>query len=762
MAKVVHPIESFDTQANGSVYYKDGIVIDDLRNIGPGIYSSWKYDFANGRQIFRAKSDDKIYERRLVKDLKGNPMWTGWMEIPDAEIHGIQAIAVNSGPLKLPNSDGALKLEITPALLKVFTRDETLEVIDQKMLDYEKSRSDYVVWPGDDPTGKLTPKEVLQREFPTGGYIGTLYIVAKSPTAPDGSYATQWIWNVIRKNPTTGEKTYDWVQVGGGDGTSAYVTFEDLHAHTDDKVVHVTQANKDAWNKVVADFITHNNNASIHVTQANKDTWNVHVADKVIHVTQVDKDKWNAYQTNKANQSDFVDHVNDMVPHITSQERDSWNRKLDEIPGGDRRWIGEANEWHEAFEQVEYDPNTYTYLAYEIPPIQNINSRVFEIVPNFDTTNFPTWSEFFRVLDVAKSTVKGVQLTFKGIDTRGIDCFFHTDEVGRKSPLINSATTYFPVWDIGQREFKKLYLEFLGDIPTSRPTIQGLKVVITYEKAGKIIIGDSVEPVPGKRLQVDVIGRPGSTLLYNGVPVDPAAGTTWDKIHGDIQSNAALMTIIKNQADGKLSLAPATNERWEVTQEDVWVKSLAQTKGQVNYDYGPVRLMDVTAIIPHGGVVVSGLKATVFNPIPGDQQVLNVRFQIEHVSSAETSQGMYFMTDNPKIGRSHILDGFTSDYEWNIPIVYTLGNLETFDKIIAYAVGGPGSALRQANGLTIEAHSITFTGVEVGETGKTLTLHSIPGKKDSIDINGTTLDTYFHERVPTLDWTWPPRVVPAP
>ena len=749
MAKVVHPIEAFDTQANGSVYYKDGIVLDDLRNIGPGVYSSWKYDFTNGRQVFRASKDDKIYEKRLVKDLRGNPQWTGWMEIPDAEARGIQAIAVNSGPLRLPNSDGALKLEITPALLKVFTRDETISLMEQRILDYEKSRSDYIEWPVEDDEGKLTPRQVLEMAFPAGGYRGTLYIVAKSPSASEDSFATQWLWNAVWTNKHTGERTFDWIQVNGGDYSNAFVMYEDFRGHTDDKVIHVEQTDKDRWNEASENAFEA---LDILPTKADLNDYLDHKESNDEHVRGEDRGRWNGMTPN----TNFVEHVNDFVPHITAQERGHWNNKLDNIPGGSLRYLGEAQDWAVAFEQVNPGERK-SYVAYSFPGIQNINSRVHEILPNFDTSNFPVWSEFFRQIEVQKGIVVSIQLTFEGIETKGMDCYFRTDDPGRLSGVINSAVQYFPIWDLGQKKFNRLFLEFMGDFPAStRPNITNLRIVITYDEAGQIVIGDTQEETPDKRLQVNVIGKPGSTLLYNGEPVDPRAGTTWDKIHGDIMGNDALMTIIKNQGDTKLSRGPATPRRWEITNSDVWVESLAQIRNQESFNY-TIDLGHVTALVPHGGMIFEGIAERLRN-IPSDQLIVSISLWIDHMSSAESAQGCFFMTDNPLLGRSHSVFGFTSSFQWNIPIVYNnSNNFERFDKILVYSVADSQSALRQANRLRLRINTMTFTGVEVGRLGKTLTLYSKPDDIGSIDINGTPLDVYFHERVVLEDWVWPPR-----
>ncbi len=124
----INPLGQFVEQKNGTVYYREGL-LEDAPEFGPGIYQSWRYNFDAGRQVFKAQANGKIYEKRLIKDQYGTPKWTGWLEIPDAESRGVNAIAINDKPLQLPNSDGAIKLAITPESINAYTREETYDLI---------------------------------------------------------------------------------------------------------------------------------------------------------------------------------------------------------------------------------------------------------------------------------------------------------------------------------------------------------------------------------------------------------------------------------------------------------------------------------------------------------------------------------------------------------------------------------------------------------------------------------------------------------
>lgn len=68
---------------------------------------------------------------------------------------------------------------------------------------------------------------------------------------------------------------------------------KDLETHVNDKAIHVTQTDKDNWNK--------------KVDSSDLTKYDTHISDTAIHVTQSDKDKWNGM-----NKCYFVDNVSDL------------------------------------------------------------------------------------------------------------------------------------------------------------------------------------------------------------------------------------------------------------------------------------------------------------------------------------------------------------------------------------------------------------------------------------------------------------------
>jgi hypothetical protein len=105
-----------------------------------------------------------------------------------------------------------------------------------------------------------------------------------------------------------------------------------LNAHVVDNTIHITAAERAAWNLVIIDFAAHAANGAIHVTAAQKIVWdnvvadfNTHATDTTIHVTTADKASWNAMTP----LSTFNLHDTNTTRHITATERATWNAKLD-------------------------------------------------------------------------------------------------------------------------------------------------------------------------------------------------------------------------------------------------------------------------------------------------------------------------------------------------------------------------------------------------------------------------------------------------
>lgn len=79
----------------------------------------------------------------------------------------------------------------------------------------------------------------------------------------------------------------------------------DLTSHTGNTTVHITAAERAAWNEHKAD-------TTAHITASERTAWDAHKANTTVHVTGDEKEAWN-------------DHIEDTTAHITADERTGWS-----------------------------------------------------------------------------------------------------------------------------------------------------------------------------------------------------------------------------------------------------------------------------------------------------------------------------------------------------------------------------------------------------------------------------------------------------
>jgi hypothetical protein len=738
MAKIIYPQEVFDKGENGVVFYKDGIVNDDLRQLGPGILESWRYDFDAGRQIFRAEGQGEnegiIYERRLTKDTYGNPQWSGWMEIPSSEARGVQAIAINAGPLKLPNSEGAIKLEIHPGTINAFTKGETNNLIDQKLNDFQTAHSKFVPWPATDPEGHLTPKQVLEQAFPEGGYTEVVYTVAKIPGSGPDKITTQWIWDISKYGPD-GTPVYDWLQVSSGGIKDVFVTWSSFEAHVDNQDIHTTAAKQTLWNEASVRSIENTEALTTKADQTSLDTTNDALA-----AVQEQSDSTDANLEQLT--ADVNEHVNDEVRHVTIEDKAYWNNKLDSLPNNEKRVVGQLEQWVPAFEQLELGAEQTT-IAFQNTGAISVEKQSFIIAHDWDTD--------FRNLRLQEAIVEGVELSFASMNTQHLDLTIRTEEVTRHSQIFNSDVG-IPVdfWQMGPSPFSILVVELSAPPGVNKPRINGLIVKITYKTATKVIIGDGEHDTP---LQLNLIGS--GPLLFNGNPVVPAGETVvhWGNIDQNISQQTDLITLVANSTGHLVQVGPDNGKRYNLTRRDVWIPALAQTTGEQD-DSREIQTQDVSYVINDGQQVPFPQLPSFFAGLDPTMTLVGIKLRIQYISSAENSGGLYFETDNPVNGRSPIIDGYRAEFEWDIITA-------PFTKLIARSLNG-GSALRQAHQITITAYLTKFTGVEVSLADKTTLIHGTrldlapeAAQIDDVTIRTIALSEYFHERVACPAFEWP-------
>jgi hypothetical protein len=172
------------------------------------------------------------------------------MEVPNGEAHGVMAVAINNGILKLPNEDGALKLEITPALINAYSRIETDRLIDQKIYDHDADKYTFIKWPASDGVNPddITPEQVIDAAIPEGGESQKLYIVGAMPGVPETDYrhlTTSFIWDIVQI--VRGQDVYGWVNVNSPTPTEYFTPYAmfDMHRKDEDPnnpdVLHLTR-----------------------------------------------------------------------------------------------------------------------------------------------------------------------------------------------------------------------------------------------------------------------------------------------------------------------------------------------------------------------------------------------------------------------------------------------------------------------------------------------------------------------------------------
>jgi hypothetical protein len=753
MAKVIYPIEVYDKQENGTIFYKEGILNDEMRSVGPGILESWRYNFSAGKQVFRATGEGAnegvIYEKRLARDESGNPYWTNWIEIPRGEANGIQAIAVNAGPLRLPNEDGAIKLEITPELLGVFTKSEAAGLIDSKLAQHWSDTHQYFEWPITvDPEYSWTHVQALsylaeQLYSVPEGMEGTLYTL--SPKRHVDDFATQWLWN-------SKDGKYQWIQISGGDALEAWVSQREFDTHNNDQVRHITADERAYWNAREADY---DEKISDSITKAEEEL-SAHIDDLIIHVTQADKDAWYAMTPqvqHDALKAAFEAHDTDAqaiqgdilnrskLRHVDSQDRAKWDAKMDgRMPDKDKRYVARLDQWFKAFEQVNILAEEKSKIVFREGGTFNVTTQQFMIPYKNDLDLGSFGAEFNTLFGVEKAVIDRVTLTMSAFNTFGISGFFYTEDLNRRSERFNTKLSSDPfVWEMGPTPFTNLYVEFDAPLTQVKPNLGGITITAYYRIMDMVQLGDEDNLLP-----VNIIGSPLHSLMYNGKPLDGIGSTLWGEIAGKIIDQADLTKYIADSVKDRLNV-PTTVDgyHWLLTEGDLWTKALIQPGGVETKP--EVISMSNTGFVSSGDIVIptSTLTDLYTAGKTGGYSLLSTKIEMKRVSSDSTSEGIYFealRADGTLINRSPTIeaDSVMAYFEWAIP-------LEEIHRIVVKARKTHAVyAVRFIDGITITGTFSRYTHVEAGLRDKMIDiLAKKDGKFDDVRINDVQLSKYF-------------------
>jgi len=151
---------------------------------------------------------------------------------------------------------------------------------------------------------------------------------------PESGNVTGDVWNVVSAHgnvPAGTNYAWDgsqWDSLGGSVDLSNYITNETFTAHTSNKDVHVSSAEKNVWNNKQEAF----ENASVlkEITAQQVSNWDTavtslsgHIDDDTIHVTTVQTGKWDDAV------SDINTHISNGTIHVTTDDKEEWSGKQD-------------------------------------------------------------------------------------------------------------------------------------------------------------------------------------------------------------------------------------------------------------------------------------------------------------------------------------------------------------------------------------------------------------------------------------------------
>lgn len=647
MNKEIYAQTTFNNQANGSVFYKEGKLNDPMLGNVNGIFQSWKYSFDTGKQIFKAKDSEKVYEKRLIKDPNGNPKWSQWVEICPGEANGIQAIAINNQPLLLPNADGAIKLQITPQMIDTYTKREIYDMINSKADEIMTSGYVYVHW----VDGCTTPKEVLEHTFPEGGELSRFYIV--EPKAEEGvaNKSTYWYFN----------EEGEWKTLTDLPSLNAFVTQVAFNEHTQDKVIHVTQEDRDRWDEQV---------------RINAET-----------LAKVE-----------AAQNAFEDHTNNInkpnSPHITQEEREKLLHAYDnikELPEGPGRYVIENKNYVKDYSQYEID---------DVVKSQSLKTLRTTTYSNGDA--LIAFDENFKVLYAevqnAGNFLEALKINLSNIILPLNVTWQLEADNGWVSDTYSSVNQTVTVEIPAEKLPEALHIKLSNTDSTI--TIGSSDYLLEYRKKTALNLGDD-----NKVLPLNFVGPEGVVPMYNGVPLneitnEDTGSARWGKITGNLDLQQDLIQKVNELVKTKVE----NPELGEPYRYDIYgngtLKSVIQNIGEEKVDI--IELSN--GALKENKILYEGMKAKVRALKSAGYFVTNIKLVAENIACTNGADGeiipVYFETDNIDYEPSPSVVG---PFEYNWP------NKPNFDKI--YLRGGKVEYITNAH---IEVRYVSFADIKVG------------------------------------------------
>lgn len=647
MNKEIYAQTTFNNQANGSVFYKEGKLNDPMLGNVNGIFQSWKYSFDTGKQIFKAKDSEKVYEKRLIKDPNGNPRWSQWVEICPGEANGIQAIAINNQPLLLPNADGAIKLQITPQMIDTYTKREIYDMINSKADEIMTSGYIYVHW----VDGCETPQEVLEHTFPDGGELSRFYIV--EPKAEEGvaNKSTYWYFN----------EEGEWKTLTDLPSLNAFVTQIAFNEHTQDKIIHITQEEREKWN----DYDRINQETQTIVTEA-KETFEEH--------------------TNNINKPNS--------PHITPEEREKLLYAYDnikELPEGPGRYVIENKNYVKDYSQYEIDD---TVKSQPIKNTRTITLNHGDALIAFDENFQVYYSEIVN----RGNFIEGLKINLNNIILPlNITWQLEADN-GWSSDIYSSVNQSVTVDIPAEKLPKALHIKFSNTDSTM--TVGSTDYFIEYRKKTALNIGDD-----NKVLPLNFVGPEGVVPMYNGKPLneitnEDTGSARWGKITGNVDLQQDLIQKVNELVRSKVE----NPELGEPYRYDIYgngtLKSIIQNIGEEKLDTIEIS----NGVLKENKILIEGIKNKVKALRDAGYWVTNIKLVAENIACTNGADGeiipVYFETNNIDYEPSPSVVGA---FEYNWP------NKPDFDKI--YLRGGKIEYITNAK---LEIRYVAFSDIKIG------------------------------------------------
>lgn len=661
MANEIYPQSVFENQTNGSVFYKEGKLNDPMMPAKAGVFESWKYSFDSGKQVFKATDSNKVYEKRIIKDKFGNPSWSEWMEISPGEAHGIQAIAINDRPLLLPNTDGAIKLQITPQMIDAFTKREVYDLVESKIHDEKFNSYIYVEW----VEGCTTAKEVLEATYPNGGMTGEFYLVQPQPGLEGEEDAVDYfIWDKV--NADNEHDGYGWISANVPD-MKAFVTYPVFDDHRFDTTSHVTKEDRERWENTV------------EKADANAEA-----------IENLDRRT--------------MDHINDVgeatSPHISTEERQRLNelfQNVQRLPTDTQRHVVEGGTYAVAYEQTQQAKDSTTVVFKRIGQSAHKSGDI--LISRDDGLR----TELNR-LTSENNVIEALYLEISGVSIFGDYNWWIEADNGFVSQIFTKEDRSFDRIQIPFNQIPEV-LTFKVSSPDANVSFNSCSLNITYRAKLGVDIGD-----PNKELTLNLVGPEDAVPTYNGIPLtdltpDSAETAKWGKITGDINLQTDLDKKIAKAVSSKINHGDLQSHlRFDVYRDGI-IKSVIQQPDTEQSEVS-IKIRAENHGYRKGNVVIDNIKAQIKDLKDQGYVVYSSKFVVENISVYQNEEQqqlpVYFRTDNGAIPESPVVAGA---FTWDWP-----GDLfNEFDKIIL-----DGNDAEYITGAYLEVKCIKYGDVEIG------------------------------------------------